>query len=655
MKQAILNSVSRSTRILIVMIAVTVLAFVLRMLGLGDVPPRWDEGWTVAHASLDLGALFAITAADVHPPMFYMLLGGWQSLVGVNLFAARFMAVLVSLPAVPLAYVVARRWGHGSHARNTRLALLSAVLMAWVPLGVYYSAVIRMYALAPTFVLLAIWAGLRLAAPDMRETRGGTIWAIIAFVVGAAGAMLTLYHAVWALAAFGVYAFVMVLTVRRGSLLRRLAPLAIGVVISVAVFLPWGVYAIPQLLGRAAAETSNIAQQYPISYFIKIGVEGLVMSQQTGVLGIPVIALIIVAGAVCAVIGRSLPALGRLLLPLLMIVLTLVGVAVAARNWAFNARMLICAVPALALALAWGLDRIAAMSRPMAGVAIVALIGVYFTTSTSFVYQKSLEVFDPYNPHTYYAHIALTARPTDQVFFNVLSPAGFYALDRKSTDPSWLYALTWDPVIEPRQRWEARITLAADVHPRLWVVLYRGLAGKNGDLRGWLDSTFYPASAMWGEEEVFYGLYGTAHAPATTGIGAGTHWRGVDGFDLELHGSQLPDSVHAGDIIPVALTWRAAAPLKQNLKVFVHAFDANGTLVAQHDAGPLNDLRPMSSLPVGEDVLDHHGLALPLGFSGNVRIIVGLYDPATNQRMRLDDGSDTLELGRLDVVEGYLR
>ncbi len=650
MKRAILNGMSHSTRIMIVMIAVALLAFVLRMVGLGDVPPRWDEGWTVAHASLDLGALFTITAADVHPPLFYMLLGTWQSLVGVNLFADRFLAVLVSLPAIPLAYVVAQRWDRSSGARNTRLALLSAVLMAWVPLGVYYSAVIRMYALAPTFVLLAAWAGLRLVAPGPRETCRSTIWVVIAFVVGAAGAMLTLYHAVWALAALGLYASATAIMARRGAVLRRMGTFTVAVAISAVVFLPWGLYAIPQLLGQAAKGTVNTAQQYPFSYFLKISVEGLAMSQQTGFTGIAVILLIVLAGVVCAFIGRSPRSIGRLLLPLLMIVLTLAGVATAARNWSFNARMVICAVPALALVLAWGFDRIAALSRPLAGVAILALIGVYFATSTNFVYQKSLEVFDPYNPHTYYAHIAPQARSTDQVFFNVLSPAGFFALDRKPVDPTWSYALTWDPVIEPRQRWEERLMQAGSQHPRLWLVLYRGLAGKNGELRGWLDSTFYPASAEWGEEEVFYGLYGATHDPTIAGAGAGTHWRGANGFDLELRGSKLPGSVHAGDIIPVALTWRAGTPLKLNLKVFVHAFDESGALIAQHDAAPLNDLRPMPSLPMGEDVLDHHGLALPQTFSGRLTIVVGLYDPATNQRALVDGGSDVLNLGQLDVL-----
>ena len=211
--------------------------------------------------------------------------------------------------------------------------------------------------------------------------------------------------------------------------------------------------------------------------------------------------------------------------------------------------------------------------------------------------------------------------------------------------PAWSYALSWDPVVEPRQRWEARITEEAQTRDRLWLVLYRGLAGKNGDLRGWMDSTFYPAGSEWGEEEVYYGLYGVARAPLVAAGGAGARWG-----DFELRQARAAGVVQAGAVIPVALTWRANAPLKTNAKIFVHALAADGRLLAQHDAMPLNDLRPMVSLPRGEDVLDHHGLALPAGYVGAVRIVVGLYDPATGERLKTSDGKESVDLGTCQVL-----
>jgi 4-amino-4-deoxy-L-arabinose transferase-like glycosyltransferase len=663
------NGLSRTTRIAAGMGLIILLALGLRIIGVAFVPPRWDEGWSVAIATLPLSELAAITSADVHPPLFYMLLGAWEHLVGVNLFASRYLAVLMSLPAVPLAYAAARAWGGRHFRRSTRLAFIAAALMAWLPLAVYYSGVIRMYALAPTFTLLATWAAMRLAEP-FEDGRGRSRrWLLTtAFVMGATGAMLTLYHAVWALVALGLYALVVALFTRKGAFIARLWPLAIAVSAAVLFYLPWAIYAIPQLLNRASG--GNIGQNYPVSYFIDIATYGLTMSQQVGAIGLALIGLIIGLGLVCSLgqrrrtsrrfggltaidafnLREDVVTLLRLGLPALVILFTIGGVAAAARNWAFNERMLICAAPGLVFLLAWSFDQMSHRSRILAAVMGLALVSLYFRTSSTLVVQKTLEVFDPYNPHTYIEHIQPRARPDDLAIFNVLSPAGFYALDRTAAAPGWSYALTWDPVIEDFDRWQARITQAAHDHARLWIVLYRGLAGKNGDLRGWLDSNLYPAGAEWGDEGVFYGLYGGQQEPMVAGGGWQTHWQDATGFDLELRSTQLPLRIHPSDIIPVALIWRAPAALKQNYKVFVHAFDLQGHLVAQHDALPLNDLRPMPSFKPGSDNIDHHGLALPGNYQGSLRIEVGIYDPATGVRVKTSSGLDSLVIGTVDVT-----
>ncbi len=635
------------------MAAITLAGFILRMIQLVDVPPRWDEGWSVAHASLPIDELLVITAADVHPPLYYLLLGGWQNVFGVSLAGARYLSVLMSLPAIPLAYVTGRVL-----LKSPRAGVFAAALAAWLPLLVDYGAVIRMYALAPSFVLLATWAALRLVVNGRQATRAQRN-SVLAFVVGAAGAMLTLYHAAWALAALGICATLMALRRRRTemgarSIWARVGPLWAAIALSALVFAPWAIYALPQLYGRAAAEAgANIGQQYSVAYFIENGLIGLTLSQRAGWPGVMVIGAIALAGLSASILNRRSPShiqnrisriQGVLILPLLTILFTLVGVAIAARHWALNARMLIGAAPALALLLAWAFAQLARWRWPAAVVAAAALVGVYASTSAGLVYEKSLEVFDPYNPHTYFANLAPQGRPSDVAIFNVLSPAGFYALDRQPSSPTWSYALTWDPVIEPRARWEARINALAREHPRFWLVLYRGLAGSNGDLRGWADSTFYPALAQWGEEEVFYGLYGVAQGELAAGDGAGARWG-----DLELRQARLAVAVRADDVVPVALVWRALAPLPANLKIFVHAVDDTGVVVAQHDAQPLNDLRPMTALPIGEDVNDRHGLALPEGFAGRLRIIVGLYDPATGQRTLTVTGQDAVTIGFVEV------
>ncbi|MCS7055358.1 MAG: glycosyltransferase family 39 protein [Thermoflexales bacterium] len=629
----------------------TLLGFALRLPLNDTIPPRWDEGWSVAHASLPIVEQLAITAADVHPPLYYLLLSAWQRATGHDLFAARYLSALLSATAIPLTYVTVCAW-----ARARRAAVLAAFFMAWMPLAVYYGGVVRMYALAPSLVLLATYGACReLGISGSAGGAGSRHRSFTAWVIGMAGAMLTLYHAFWSLVAIAIDAIGRVAFARDRRAARRIA-LAIG--LAACLFAPWGAFAVPQFLGRAAAEaTTNIGQQFPVSYFVRQGVFDLTMAQRIGIAAPLVIGLIIVAGVAAAATRRR--PLGLLALPLMMIGLTLLGVAFAARQWAFNARMLICATPAVAMLLGWAFDQLLAADAPGArrerrtAMRLVpplllgsALLAIYWPTSTSFVYAKTLEVFDPYNPHTYRAHIAPFARPDDLIFFNVLSPAGFYALDRQTGDADWSYALTWDPVIEPRERWESRIAQAAQQRDRLWIVLYRGLAGRNGDLRGWMDSNFYPAHAQWGEEEVFYGLYGVARGELRPADTADARWG-----DVALQAAHLPRSIAPGAIVPVALTWRAEAPVGRNYKVFVHAVrPADGSVIAQHDAQPLNDLRPMATWPPGEAVRDNHGLALPAEYRGPLHIIVGLYDPDTGERLRTNgDHADAVMLATVIV------
>lgn len=622
----------------------TLLGFALRLPLNGAVPPRWDEGWSIAHASLGLAELLTITAADVHPPLYYLLLAAWQALLGHDLFAARYLSVLLSATAIPLIYAVAVAW-----SGSRRLGAFAAVLMAWLPLGVYYGAVARMYALAPSLVLLAMWGALRIVRPGARAQARRC--AVIAFVLGAVGAMLTLYHAVWALAAIALYTLLDMCA--RGSQRAALRALLGAIALSMLLYLPWALFAVPQFLGRAAAEAqTNIGQQFPIAYFLGQGVRDLTMAQELGVVGPIAIATIVVIGLAVALARRR--RIWPLLLPALMIAFTLLGVAVAARQWAFNARMLIGAVPALALALAWAFDEIVraesargparGTARHLPALALAGLlIALYLPTSLGLVYAKTLEVFDPYDPRIYRARIAPRAQPGDVAFFNVLSPAGFYALDRQPGDPAWSYALTWDPVIEPRARWEARVSAALADGGRAWLVLYRGLAGANGDLRGWMDTTYYPAHAEWGEEEVFYGLYGAARDLVPV-AGAGARWG-----PLTLDDIRIGNGVTAGEIIPIALTWHAEAPVATPYKVFVHALAPDGRLIAQHDAQPVNDLRPFTTWAPGERVRDHHGLALPPDYSGPLTLVLGLYDANTGQRIVADDGRDAVVIGEVTV------
>jgi Dolichyl-phosphate-mannose-protein mannosyltransferase len=631
---AIICGLVRSSHARIALALITLAGCALRLYDLNGVPPRWDEGWSIAHAALPVTDVLRITAQDVHPPLYYLLLGLWQMLAGPGVFAARLLSVMLASTAVPLAWLAARAWTMSRGA-----ALLAAGFMAWLPLAVYYGGVVRMYSLAPSFVLLAIWAAARMFATDGRANR----WpATVVFAIGAAGAMYTLYHAVWALAGLGVWVVLRGLSHRLA--LRRLLS---GTGLALLLYAPWAVYGLPRLLGRASAETTtNTNQARGIGELFVTGARELMLTPVGGEAALGLLGLILVLGTGALWLRRGRVTLMQVALPVLMIGLTLLGVAIAARQWAFNARMLVCAIPALALWLGMAIDGIAKLrpgqpSRGIAAFAVAALALAWWPVTSGVVYAKSLEVFDAYNPRTYRDNLSAQMQSGDAVFFNVLSPAGFFASEHQPADPRWSFALTWDPVREPAADWQARVVQASRAHDRLWIVLYRGLAGDNGELRGFMDTRFYPAYGRWGDEAVFYGLYGVAD-DSSLRSGPGATWPA-----LSLVETRYSPPTQPGGIAAVALTWSADAPITRDYKVFVHVTKPDGFVIGQHDAGPINDLRPFSTLTVGERLIDRHGVIIPSHETGPLRIVVGVYDPATGERLRTRDGQDSVVIAEI--------
>lgn len=85
----------------------------------------------------------------------------------------------------------------------------------------------------------------------------------------------------------------------------------------------------------------------------------------------------------------------------------------------------------------------------------------------------------------------------------------------------------------------------------------------------------------------------------------------------------------------LTLYWQADAPITGQYKVFVHLVDDDGRIVAQHDSFPADGAAPTESWRKGEVIADTHVLAVPA--PGHYRILAGLYDPATGQRLPVWD------------------
>ena len=133
---------------------------------------------------------------------------------------------------------------------------------------------------------------------------------------------------------------------------------------------------------------------------------------------------------------------------------------------------------------------------------------------------------------------------------------------------------------------------------------------------------------------------GPPPAPPTVAVNAA--WQ--DGIVLVGH-DDLPATLQPGDTVNLRLVWRADAKQSADYTVFVHLLDVNGQIVAQHDRAPENGFYATSQWHVGETVADDYALVLPETLApGAKRLVAGLYDPATGQRLLTAEGRDAVEL-----------
>lgn len=232
---------SRRTDALLVAL-LTLLALLLRAARLDFQPLWWDEGYSVWFAHQPLADMLRLTALDIHPPLYYALLGGWSQIFGLGPVALRWLSVAAGVAAVPLIYLV----GYGLSGR--RVGLAAAFLLAINPLHIYYSQEVRMYALVTLWSLLAIgaagrWLGLgRRIRGDTRPAGWG--W-LAGYVAAITLTLYTQYYAAFLLAGLAIAGGV-VLWRRQAGQERVLLWLAAqgGAVL---LFLPWLLYAAPRL------------------------------------------------------------------------------------------------------------------------------------------------------------------------------------------------------------------------------------------------------------------------------------------------------------------------------------------------------------------------------------------------------------------------
>lgn len=227
----VVNLGNRHVGVRLLLLLLLLFGLILR-LGRLDWQPLWaDEGYSVYFATEAPLRLLWLTAHDIHPPLYYLLLQGWLKLwPGPDPMALRLFSVLLASPVLLLGAALAQIC---FTSRRPRLLFLTLLLLN--PLYLYYSQEVRMYGLALTLSIastLCCWQWV-VQAKTGKVTHA---W-LVAYVVTATMALYTLYYLAFLLLAHFIW---VTWTLRTEWPSLRRFWLADGV--SALLYLPWVIY-----------------------------------------------------------------------------------------------------------------------------------------------------------------------------------------------------------------------------------------------------------------------------------------------------------------------------------------------------------------------------------------------------------------------------
>lgn len=555
--------------------ALVAAAFAVRLYRLPAQSLSYDEAVSAYLTALPLREMLAWTAADVQPPLYYLLLKAWTSLAGLSEFSLRFLSVMLSVALVPVLFRLASRLHLG------KAAPVAALVAAIHPWYVWHAQDARMYSL-----LLLLGASASLALLDWVDCDGERPWrAVAALALSYVSLLYTHYLGAGLIAAH----LLSVVWWSYRSPARRLLPRYVRRVLVPAaiLFAPW----VPAALRTMRSDTSYFVGSLKLDEALRkamvalfVGGPGETVLEGTGVYLAAAMAAVLV---LALLVRRSRAALWPLGISLATLVATLAVFLVVPK---FNPRYLVLA--SLPLPLLWGqaVSLVWRQSERVGRWIGVAALGAVVVGSSAGIggmfWDQRLTRSDF---RSAIADIRAQMSPGEVV---VLVSGHLY--------PVWDYYAPGIPYVPlPKMRVldvdsSLDLSVAGDLRDALagasgaWLLLWQDeVVDPMGSVTFLLDQVA-PAEerGYWHVRTRHYRLDSPPDLPdlASPEIAAACRFEG----GIEYLG-QVPDA--AGN---VALLWRAMQPLELDLRAQVTVSDAQGHEVMRVHLWPGGDRYPTS-------------------------------------------------------------
>lgn len=380
----------------------------------------FDEAYGSYITRFDFGQMLSFTAADVHPPLYYILLKTWAHFFGHTVYAMRMMSAVFGAIAIVFAFLWLKyKYGSG-------VATLGSLMLAIAPVFVRYGQEMRMYTLVVAIVFAATYV-LELAINNRKK-----IWWVLYAVLLAAG-MWTHYFVAFAWVAHLIY---LIHVYGKKIFQKRIILTYVG---AVALYLPW----LPSLISQTGDVQGNgfwikdITINGIASYFT----ETLLYNNADGISGWLLVLFFATLITIIALAVRYRKKLTMLFCLAIAPVVGLVLLSLPPLAPMFISRYLVYAMLAISLIEAVTLalfardafakkstQKLAFYRRPAVSVAIVAALFI----GTSVCGLASVYHFGNYN------FITVTKSTSKELFDSIVELDAGENLSIISNDP-WLY------------------------------------------------------------------------------------------------------------------------------------------------------------------------------------------------------------------------
>ncbi len=670
-----------SSRHRLVLVAILLLAAALRLYRLGADSLWYDETVSALLASKPLTAMWAHTARDIHPPLYYALLHIWVALAGRSEFALAFLSLGFGIVNIALIAHL------GLRAYEPRLGLLAALLAAISPLAIWYSQEVRMYTVGACWLLLLLILTWRF----LQQPQRSTLPLLATYALLAALSLWTLYYSAFALLALNGFVLPWLWLRNR----RKLIPWLLAQAAALLLYLPWLPIALRQSLHPPVPPWRETLP--PLDLLIKAGQEtstALVAGQSVDPatwwpLGMLALCVALAAFTLPSRLAARRRWPGALFLwittlgPLLLILLTSLIFTPL-----YHVRYLALYSSAYPILLAAGLLSLArtqrlpvSLRRLLASLLLFALLFFSILSLRNYVTNRyAYEAADDLRGAVHFLSDHVGPRDAIVIDAGYLYPALLYYWPG---DIGWLGRLSdyppprvdgappvilsghidGDPSIGwgdsqsdfypiSRQQTADRLAQLFADFDAVWLLrVYDTVNDPTGFIRAWLSEHGDPFI-----DQVFRGnayarvqAWRTSTSPRMQPPHIGQPLVADFTGGIRLLGYDLAPA-QAGQSLRLALYWQRSGPIARPWKVFNQLLGPTGQIVAQNDAQPGLGAYPTDHWQPDEIVTSAFVLPLPPDLPpGNYQLLTGFYDEHSGERLLLAGSRDAVTLTTIAI------